>query len=137
MAISVSMSRDISILPASLVLPQLPVRPCNLARVLHSVTQAKPLAKAGSGGRKSFITCRVISCQGHVPAPGISLHKPQLTVPLREFQLRITPHCTYIPSHCMKTNMCLPFFFTPPSRGLEVAEIKPHGSTSTRFIPSI
>lgn len=101
--------------------------PCNLGRALHSLTRAKPPAQAGSGGRKSFLTGRVIRCQGHVPAPGISQHKPQL--------LRSSQHCRarlFLPSLPVARTQTHPFssllLFSPlPSRGLEVAEKNPHG----------
>lgn len=112
-----SISRGIYTFPASPVLAEHPVRHCNLVRVLHSLTRAKTPAQAGSEGRKSFITRRVIWCQGHVPAPGISLHKPQL---LRSFQRRTESQRTSlpsIPSHCTNTNTCLlsSFPFSLPS----------------------
>lgn len=132
-----SISRDIYTLPASPIPAQRPARPCNLVRALHSLTRAKPPAQAGSEGRKSFITRRVIWCQGHVPAPGISPRKPQL---LRSFQRCTAPQSTSlppIPSHCTNTSTSLIFSlpFSLPSRGLEVAEKKPRGSASRWLVP--
>lgn len=140
MVICTPISRDSYTFPASPVPAERPLRPCNLVRALHSLTRAKPPAQAGSEGRKSFITRRVIRCQGHVPAPGISLHKPQL---LRSFQRRTAPQRTSlpsIPSHCTNTNTSLLFFsfpFSLPSRGLEVAEKNPHGSASQCLAPRV
>lgn len=137
MVLYTSISRDIYTFPASPVPAEHPVRPCNLVRVLQILTRAKTPAQAGSEGRKSFITCRVIRCQGHVPAPGISLHKPQL---LRSFQRRTESQRTSlpsVPSHCTNTNTSLLFSFALPSRGLEVAEKNPYGSAGWWLVPRV